>query len=289
MFAQYFGHFLLNSGYITLEQLQYALDYEKNTRVKIGILALNASYMTPEQIEFVRSIQLKEDKKFGQIAIENGFLTQDQLNQLLKTQKKGHYVLSQCLIEKGYLSLTGLQDAMTKYAQKYHLNANVLDEIEEDKTIKNFFNFKTTLWKKIYSEYVSLLIRNCNRFIGEIPVISIKKMDAPLQFDWSVSQEIKGKFYMFTSLSSNDESSLIKLAELYCKEKYSSFNEYSKDAASKFLNLHNSIFLVNMSNMGVQLDMYPHQIKTTHVIQDNLEVFKVTLSWIWGTIDMIIY
>ncbi len=289
MFAQYFGHFLLNSGYITVEQLKYVLDHEKNTRVKLGISAMHAGYMTPEQVEFVHNEQLRVDKKFGQIALEHGFLTQHQLDELLKNQKKGHYVLSQCLIEQEYMTLVDLQDAMAKYAQKYQLNANILEETEDNKTIHNFFSFETTLWDRIYSEYVSLLIRNCIRFLDEVPILNIERIEEPLQPNWSVSQEIKGKFDMFTSLSSNDEKALIKLAELFNKEEYSCFDIYAQDAISELLNLHNGIFLVNMSNLGIELDMHPQQVNLKPDFPSVSEIFRIKLSWIWGNIDMIIY
>lgn len=289
MFAQYFGHFLLDSGYITVEQLKYVLDHEKETRVKLGHSAIHAGYMTPEQVKLVHNEQLKVDKKFGQIALELGFLTQYQLNELVKNQKKGHYILSQCLIEQKFMTFIDLQDAMTKYAQKYQLNANILEETEEYKTIYNFFSFECTLWDRIYSEYTSLLIRNCIRFIDEVPILSIERIDDFLEKSWCVSQEIKGKFNMTTSMSASDEKSLIKLAALFNKEEYTDFDIYVQDTLSEMLNLHNGIFLVNMSNLGLPLDMLPQQVNLRKNFPSGSEVFKIKLSWIWGNIDIIIY
>lgn len=289
MFSQYFGQYLLSRGLLTAEQLKDALEYEKNTKVKLGILAMNAGFMSVEQIEKVFNEQTKVDKKFGEIAITHGYLTSDQLEILLNTQKQGHLVLSQCVADKGYMSLSQLDTALKAYMDSLSLTMDDLEALDEDKLLNSTISFEDTLWHKIYFEYVSLLLRNCIRFINDAPIIHIEKVEENYSSDWMVSQRIFGKFSMFTSFTSNDPDSLKHLAELFNKENYDSFGEYAQDGVSEFLNLHNGIFLINISNSGVVLDMSPQKI-INHITLDELpECFKITLSWTWGSIDMILY
>ncbi len=289
MFSQYFGQYLLSKGCLTIEQLKAALEYEKNTKVKLGILAMNAGFMSVDEIEKVHKEQARVDEKFGEIAIAQEYLTSDQLEILLSTQKQGHLVLSQCIVDKGFMTLTQLNTVMEAYISSLSLTMDDLKAFDEGKLLNAYIHFEDTLWHEIYTEYISLLLRNCIRFINDVPVIHIEKVDENYLSDWMVSQRIFGKFSMFTSLASNDTDSLKHLAELFNKESYDSFDEYAQDGVSEFLNLHNGIFLVNISNNGVVLDMVPQKIKN-HVKLDELpECFKITLTWLWGSIDMIIY
>lgn len=287
MFIQYFGHYLLNKGYINTEQLKDILEYEKHTRVKVGILAMDAGLMSLDQIEMIHKEQAKVDKKFGEIAIEQGILTVDQLNKLLENQRKGHLVLAQCLVDRNYMTLGELQDAMSDYARTYHLST--IEELEQEEIISKFLDFGETLWGKTYSDYISLLLRNFARFIDDVPVITISRVDNEFSAKWLVSQKIYGKFSMFTSISSDDAETLTHFSELFTKEKYTSFDAYAQDAVSEFLNLHNGLFLVNMSNNDVNLNIEPQQIEENKMLKDLPECYKIKLTWLWGTMNMIIF
>ncbi len=289
MFSQYFGQYLLNKGLLSAQQLRDAFEHEKNTKVKLGVLAMNAGFMSAEQIEKVYKQQSKVDEKFGEIAVKNGYLSETQLKKLLSTQKQGHLVLSQYIVDKGYMSLTQLDTTMKEYMKSRNLNIRNLDDLNIEKLLNNYINFGDTLWHKIYWEYVSLLLRNCMRFISDVPVIQVERVDEAYYSEWMVSQRIFGKFSMFTSFASNDLGAAKHLAELFNKEAFASFDEYAQDGISEFLNLHNGIFLVNISNSGVALDMAPQHISTCEKLDELPECYKITLTWIWGEVDMVIY
>lgn len=289
MYSQYFGHFLLAKGYINGDQLQEALNFEKDVRVKLGTLAMNAGFMLLEQIEKVHIEQTRVDKKFGEIAIERGFLTHEQLEKLLSSQKRGHLVLGQCLIDKGYMSLACLKEAIQIYGEENHLPSTVLEDMNENELVGMIMNFGDTPWSRIYSDYMALLLRNFVRLIDDVPVIHVEEVKSSYHSKWLISQKIKGKFNMVTGFGSDDEVSLRSLAELYSGERHASFDEYAKDAVSELLNLHNGIFLVNMSNNGVELKMQPQTIQSDVKLEELPECFKIKLTWLWGSVDMIIY
>ncbi len=289
MFSQYFGQYLLNKGLLSAQQLRDALEHEKNTKVKLGVLAMNAGYMSAEQVEIVYRQQAKVDEKFGEIAVKTGYLSESQLKKLLSTQKQGHLVLCQYIADKGYMTLSQLDATMKEYMDSRNLNIRNLDDLNLEKLMNSYLNFGDTLWHKIYWEYVSLLLRNCMRFINDVPVVQVERVDETYYAEWMVSQRIFGKFSMFTSFASNSLDALKHLAELFNKDTYSSFDEYAQDGISEFLNLHNGIFLVNISNNGVVLDMAPQNFSTGVKLDELPECFKITLTWIWGTVDMVIY
>lgn len=289
MINQYFGQYLLGKGYLSVDQLKDALAYEKDTKVKLGILALNDGLMTVEQIEKVHQQQLQVDKKFGEIAVENGFLTEEQLEMLLLNQKKGHLLLGQCLLDKNYISLEDLNDAMIDYSKSQDLSVAVFEETQNETILNNFIDFGKTLCNQVYLDYVSLLLRNITRFIDDIPIVSVEKIENEYRSPWMVSQKISGKFSMFTSFSSDDDKALTLLAERFNKDRYDTFNEYAQDGVSEFLNLHNGIFLVNMSNKGAHLNMEPQIIETQVTLTDLQECFKIHLKWLWGSIYLVIH
>ena len=57
MFTQFFGNYLLNQRLVSPEQLTEALELQKTTRLKLGVLAINAGYMTAAQVDEVHNAQ----------------------------------------------------------------------------------------------------------------------------------------------------------------------------------------------------------------------------------------
>ena len=74
MFSQSFGNFILNKGYLTKNQVLEALSIERETHVKIGVLAVNSGKISAEQVDQIHLFQQSTDKRFGEIAIEKGYL-----------------------------------------------------------------------------------------------------------------------------------------------------------------------------------------------------------------------
>ena len=120
MFTQFFGNYLLNKGLVSASQLSDALSVQKQTRLKLGVLAINAGYMTAEQVDMVHAAQQKVDKRIGDIACEMGFLTEEKVMELLKSQGAAHLQLGQGLQQQraGGLDISRDQRGLPKVKRR---------------------------------------------------------------------------------------------------------------------------------------------------------------------------
>lgn len=287
MFSQYFGQYLLNKGYISPEQLKDALEYQQKVRLKLGVLAVNAGYMSAEEADKVNETQKREDKRFGELAVEMGFLKEEQVEELLSSQKLGHLLLGQALVDKEYMSLKDFETYINEYKRDYSITDKQFEAIQRDdveEIINTFVKFQDSKNEKTFKDYIALFIRNLIRFIdGEATVGEVVKLEQH-ETKWIAKQDIKGQVALSTFIEA-EEASFIKFASIYAGEELNSVDEMAEASVGEFLNLHNGIFLVNMSNAGVELEMNPQEVYSNIKI-DNAYVVTVDLSF--GRINIII-
>lgn len=293
MFSQYFGHYLLNKGLIDTAQLKEALELQAETHVKLGVLSVNAGYMTPYQVEFVHEKQKQVDKRFGEIAIELGFITEEQLNQLLSGQKQNHLILGQALVDLGILTIDQFSTALNNYKNEHSLSDEQFEAIKAgdiDTLVETIIGLDGRSDRELFTNYLSLFAKNLIRFIDDQVRLEAKEVNDQYKAKWMVTQLIKGTEDGEQTLSTGigcDEETFIKFASIYAEETIDEIDELAKASVSEFLNLHNGIFLVNMSNRGVELDMEPQQIQENAVIPVNAVIVTAYLSF--GAVDVVIW
>ncbi|SDE86559.1 hypothetical protein [Sporomusa acidovorans] len=260
MYTHYLGQYLFNKNLISAGQLCELLSLEDSTRVKLGILAINSGFMTASQVEEVHELQRQMDRRFGEIAIMKGYLTQAELDNLLSQQNSRHLSLSQAIIDKGYLSLTELEAALHQFKEDTNLSAEQLQAIQAgniNEIVHLFLDFPDN--DQIYYDYVALLLKNIIRFLNERPILSWPQPLAEASAGWLISQQAIGSRTLSTGLLLSD-SVLIDVASRFSQEKLTQVDELVKDSVSEFLNLHNGIFLINLSDKGVEFDLQPQTI-----------------------------
>ncbi len=290
MFSQYFGNFLLNKGYIKPGQLTDALEYQRSVHLKLGVIAINAGYMTPSQVEQVHSMQKKIDKRFGELAIEKGYITEEQLSEMLTTQKQGHLMLGQALIDRNHLTIDQLQAALECYKKENGMSTRQFNIVRKDDSqeIEQIFqNYGESFLGKMYSDYVTLLIKNLIRFIDDNPTIEINQLKSDMTAQWYSSQEIIGKIVVHTGIAC-DKDAFVSFAARFAQEDITEPDELAQASVGEFLNLHNGIFLVNMSNNGVELEMQPQQVAENHTYSNPGKAYVITCHMTWGRFDVIL-
>lgn len=251
MYTQVFGHYLLRSGMVTNEQLLSALTIKSSTRVKLGTLAIHQGYMTASEAERVFSLQARRDKLFGEIAVEEGYLTQENVTELLQMQVPGFILLGQVLVDQGILTTVQMQNALTDYRSEFEIDD--LDNSEEHLELINhlladIIPEEDAALQEYISEYLLLLFNNLIRFIGnDFTALNILKLPE-VPTDHCSSQSLNCPEFHLDSALNMDAGSAIAFASRYAKNEYTEFNEFVQAAMEDFLNLHNSLFAVNMSN-----------------------------------------
>jgi len=290
MFSKYFGNYLLNRGLIRPDQLTDALEYQRSMRLKLGVIAVNAGYMTPAQVEEIHNMQKKVDKRFGELAIEKGYITEQQLEEMLATQRQGHLMLGQALVDRGHLTIEQLQEALDNYRKEYGMSSREFNVVRKDDTLEIeqiFRDYGEALLGKLYSDYVTLLIKNLIRFVDDNPTVEINQLKSDITAQWFASQEIYGKINMLTAIAC-DRDVFVKFAAKFAQEDITEPDELAQASVGEFLNLHNGIFLVNMSNNGVELEMNPQQVETNRTLANPGKAYVITCHMTWGRFDVIL-
>jgi CheY-specific phosphatase CheX len=269
MFSQYFGQYLLKKEYLTTEQLKTALEYQQSVRLKLGVLAVNAGYMNSQQAKLVHEMQSKFDKRFGELAVESGYLKEEQVEELLSSQSFGYLLLAQALIDKNYITLEKFEESIHEYKKEYNISEGqflALQSDDVDEIINVYVNVEDDKAGLEIKHYISLFMRNIIRFIdSEVYTNEIVKVEE-YQTKCAVSQKIKNSISLQTYINA-EENVFVKLASRFAEEELSSVDEMAKDSVGEFLNLNNGLYLVGMSNMGIELDM-----------ESQLVVFEKTIS-----------
>lgn len=291
MFTQFFGNYLLNENLVTPEQLIEGLQAKSSTRMKLGVLAINAGYMSSSQVEMVHMKQSMMDKRFGDIAVELGFVTSEQIDELLSQQPQGYLLLGQAFVDKGYMTNAQFEDAIKNYKEKYSITDDDMNEAEKNNSanlVNSLIDLSTTSSPDMYREYIVLLMNNLIRFTGDdfTPLHPETEVVACAD-SYITTQDVTGQFNISTSIVA-DEDTLIKFASKYAGEEITEMNEYVSAAACDFLNIHNGLFTVNISNsQQVELRLTPPD--TVKGISDTINnVIVIPVQYPFGVIKFVI-
>ncbi|MDQ0153704.1 hypothetical protein [Robertmurraya andreesenii] len=285
MFSQFFGHYLLNQGLLSREQLTDALEFQQSVHVKFGVIAVDEGFLTPEQVEKVHEMQKQIDKRFGEIAVELGYLTDDQVEAMLSVQKQNHLLLAQALVDRGYMSIEEFSNALNHYKRDFSLSDDKFEAIKRgdiDALVTNILDHKESNTIEKYGNYLTLFAKNMIRFIDDqvyLEVCDHKQNEG----NWLVHQDIVGEAPLFTAISAQEDVFLY-IASAYAEEELTEVDELAKASVSEFLNLHNGIYLVNMSNEGIELNMNPQEVVESAKV--NGEGLLVTVHTSKGKFDL---
>lgn len=291
MFAQFFGSYLLNKGLVTSQQLATALEQKKNTRLKLGVLAINAKLMTAEQVEIVNQAQASKDMRFGDLAVSMGFIKSSDVDELLKQQPADYLVLGQTLVNNGIMSNSQFEKAINDYKTNHSLSDEDLSNDQNTKLsqlISEFYHFETSENAKAYTAYLTLLFKNIVRFVGDdftpLEASIIRDMDA----NYYVSQSISGNISCNTAIEA-EEYQYLKFASRFAGEDITDIGEFAHASVGEFLNLHNGLFTVNLSNdFGVELNLSPQEYCDHEKKIFGNSAFCIPVSFSFGIVNFII-
>jgi len=288
MFSQYFGHYLLNRAIISHKELTQALEFQKSVHVKFGVIAVDKGFMTSVQVDEVHEKQKQLDKRFGEIAVELGYLTEDQIEALISHQKQGHLYLAQALVDLNIMTMDQFSSALNDYKKEHSLSDDQFEAIRSgdiESLVENILIGKDSSIQKKYSQYLSLFAKNMIRFIDDQVYLELDENATVEQTNWVVYQEIIGQEPLFTALNLKDDV-LLHIASVYAEEEITEVDELAKDAVSEFLNLHNGIYLVNMSNIDIELTMNPQ--KVVKAVNISGELLPVTVQTAKGSFQLLL-
>ncbi len=290
MHTQFFGNFLLNKGVISPEQLIDVLKIRSSAHKKLGTLAIHSGYMSANEVEDVFITQTHYDKRFGELAIELGYLTQEQVDELLTIQLPDYMLLGQILVEQNILTHVEFENLITEYKSIYEIyDLELIEEQQHmvDKLLSNFYLPEDLPHAEYILSYLTLLFNDLVRFIGEdfttLDIINLPEV--PVSF--CVSQEIEGTFSFLSALDMEQDAA-IAFAGRYVDEEFEEFNEYVNASMEDFLNLHNGLYSVNMSNdYSMELHLQPPQSHENTLLATDHPFYMLPVIFSFGTINFL--
>ena len=293
MYAQFFGSFLLRNEAVTTEQLLDAFSKMKNARIRLGTLAMHKGLMTAAEVDECCFIQTREDKRFGEIALDRGYLTFDQVEELLRSQGADYLLLGQILVENQVFN----NEDFSKYLKAYQQESKIAEDdmdMQDKETIKGLIEQFCTVAETPVSEHVvmflNLLFNDLIRFIGEDFTPLAPKLCKEFPVKYCVCQSIDSVDYSSDTYVDMDENAAIEFASRYAKDQFTEFDEYVQASLEDFLNLHNGLFLVNMSNLySIECSLKPpYSVENNIAIEDGKSLLSLPIVYPFGTIQLLI-
>ncbi len=290
MITQFFGNFLLNKRYAEPQELADALSAVKTTRVKLGVLAINAGYMTSEQVERVHAEQQKCDKRIGEIAVDMGFMTGEQVEELFSKQTGTHLLLGQALVDKGYMTNSEFEEALNSYKAENSLTDSDFSDSDNEKihsVIRSFYDFEDSDDEMMVS-YIDLLFKNIVRFIGDdFTPLNCEKISS-YSFSNAGLQRVKGKFNISSAIDAADKP-YIEFGSRYAGERLTAVDEMADACSGEFLNLHNGLYAVNISNDdGLELKLSPQESIHNETYENMTGTYMIPLVFPFGKVTFVI-
>jgi hypothetical protein len=290
MFSAFFGHYLLNKGVVTKEELTHVLDRQKNVRLMLGVLAINAGYMNAKQVDEVHYIQNLKDQRFGEIAVSKGYLTNDQLLVLLGQQKAEHLILAQTLIDDGIMTMQTFEQEILLYKIAHGLDDHQFEAIKKgdvDVVMTAFLAFEKTGMSEFYIDFVTLFVKNIIRFIDRnVYIDRVERIDSILE-KHLFEQDIIGTETLLTAYS-GDDAAILDVASKHAGELLESIDAYAIDSACEFINLTNGLFVVNESDRGNQLSLTIQKYVKNASIPENKKLYRIPIHITQGVLNLYI-
>lgn len=291
MYTQFFGNFLLSKGVISAEKLVDILQKQSSEHFKLGTLAIHAGLMTASEVEHVIIMQTHQDKKFGELAIEGGFLTQEQVEFLLSDQQPDYLLLGQILVDEGILTMSEFEDLLSEYQSRNELDAlGMIGEhhSQVEQLICKFCDFDSAYIPEKAISYINLLFNNIIRFIGNDFTPLNPLMKSEYMTNYCVTQDVEGPITIHSCIDLS-EAAAIGFASRYARENFTEFDEYAQASIEDFLNLHNGLFNVNVSNTdSLELSLLPPEVHANERLAMNNKLYVFPILFPFGTINVML-
>ena len=291
MYTQFFGNYLLSRGAVTTQQLVDAIKEQSSAHIKLGTLAIHSGYMTASEVENIIIMQTHQDKRFGELAISEGYLTDAQVHELIECQNPDFLLLGQILIEKGIMTHAEFETYLIDYQSENEVtDFDISTETQEQVAtlIKNFLKVDQYTENEYIIHYLTLLFNNLVRFIGDdfTPLNPMVSSDIPINY--CIAQEISGPIKILSALNM-DENTAVQFASQYVGDTFDSFDEYVKASVEDFLNLHNGLFNVNMSNEhSIELTLAPPKLINDPSIKSEGITYLLPIAYSFGILYFVV-
>lgn len=280
MFCRSFGNYLLGKKIITEQQLEEILEYRKNNRVKLGLIAVEQKLLTPAKADEVNRLQMKMDKRFGDIAVEKGYLKESDVSKLLSLQGNPYLMFVQAANENSILSKEKIDACLLNFQKENQLSDAVMEDLKNgdvDQVVKSIVKVEEP-----YNILITLALKNIIRFASsDLSVGALTKVKE-VKANHIALQAIEGDFSTLMAFVC-DDNELLEIASPFAKENFANVDADALDAICEFINCTNGLFASKLSQDNVELDMLPPQFFETSTLytENEFYVLPIQVSGQW--------
>lgn len=292
MYTQLFGNYLLSKNIITPEQLVDAIRNRDDVIVQPNTIAMHFKLLSAADAEHVTSIATDRNADFISTAIDLGYFTAEQYDEVKDKALPEYLYLGQSLVNSGIFTCSTLEE----YIIDYQSNSEMIDldlysdqKDNLDQLLLNLFIISNEEFPLYIGKYINLLFTNLIQFIGEdfTPLNFMPVDEYPVTL--CAYQKITGS-HPLTMYIDLDEKVAIEFASRYVGEPFTEIDEYVKASLEDFLNLHNGIYNVNLSNeSSIEMKLEPPMYaENTTIAQNPFEqLYLLPIVYPFGTINFI--
>ena len=288
-----FGDYLLENEYITSEQFLEALQELKlDSRPSFEVAGIYDRSVTFETFETLMSKPEYPEMSISELAIKYGIIT-PKIIEIVEAQPYPLFVaLAQILIDKGYLDYHSCQDAFLNYESESELYEFEADEVlsgDTDAIIEQLCSGLSDADDVVTRLFFKLMFENLYEKIGHDFTILDPFECGEYPTNILVSQDIVRDDMTYTFAIDLNESTLLGFAERFSDMEFTEVDDYAIAAVEDFINLHNGIFNVNLSNdFGIEATLTPPVRFMSDLFSPIGRTYMLPIVYPFGVFNLII-
>ena len=293
MYKHSFSDYLLDHKYITSLQLVEGLrELRKNTKPSLPTAGIYTHEVVYSDIEEI----IEDSKRTGLTMLElvkkRGLLSDEAI-----VQYKGHdfpvfVTFADILIKQGHLTYHQFQDALIAYesdTEIYQIELNIPLRTNTDDSIDfmmSHLNVSDHIVTRLYFRlFFNALYNNVSH---DFTVLAPFRCDE-YPSDYLVCQDVIYDNMTCTIAMDMEKDGFIEFAREYSKEAFLDLDEYVYAAIEDFINLHNGIFNVNLSNdYGVEATLSPPRRCIKDLYNPGVPTYLMAVVFPFGTMNVLV-
>lgn len=291
MYAQLFGNYLISNNLVTNDQLIKAMELASTSSLKLETKLIHSGLVSGKDIESSLAEAENFGFEFSDVIVRDELIDISTLKGLDGYDAPRYLILGQCLVETGVFTWSSLENAIVDYQSSteiFELDIDPTKKKEVNQLIQDLFDMAGKPITGDAVSYIELLFNNLSSYIGDDYTVLSPLSITEYPINFCVLQSISGALCINSYLDMGKDVSLA-FASRYAKEEFTEFNDYVSAAIEDFLNLHNGLYIVNMSNeYNMELNLDPPFVSESGMLLDEEGTFLLPVVYPFGTLNFLI-
>lgn len=249
MGIKFFGHYLLDEGKLTSEQLTEAIEYQATRNLSLGEIAVKEGFITAKEADTINDKQRTLDQRFGEVAIALGLLNDAQIEELLAIQKRDKVFFGEILVLKNFMDEQTLKEELARFEEQQHIEVVELDDqleaIDKEGHIKTSIGILQTLYSRIVHDHIKLVKIDTANTTQKKGIIALQKMRGDIHLDFALQTE---------------DAVSLAISSKFLKMDFDAIDEMVLDIIPEFVNVVLGNIAVKLGTGNTKVDLTPPTI-----------------------------